>query len=186
VDTIADVRAWLDDHVNLEALVSGRAGPPTLDRIIELMRLLGEPQGSYPVVHITGTNGKGSTARMVTALLAERGLSVGTCTSPDLERVNERMTRNGDPIDDSDLIEVLSLIADVEPFMTARPHWFEVVVAATFRWFADIAVDVAVVGGGPRGGWGAPNVGGARGAVGTNVGLHHAHIIRPGVGRHPR
>ena len=80
METIADVRTWLDDHVNLEALVSGRAGPPTLDRMIELMRLLGEPQGSYPVVHITGTNGKGSTARMVTALLAERGLSVGTCT----------------------------------------------------------------------------------------------------------
>src|SRR5438270_13898522 len=106
--------------------------------MIELMRLMGEPQHAYPAVHITGTNGKGSTARMITALLAERGLSVGTCTSPDLERVNERMSRNGEPIDDDELVEVLDSIAALEPMMGARPTWFEIVTAASFRWFADV------------------------------------------------
>src|SRR4051794_24343117 len=149
--------------------------------MIELMRLLGEPQGSYPVVHITGTNGKGSTARMVTSLLAERGLSVGTCTSPDLERVNERMARNGEPIDDQDLFDVLSTIADIEPHMTARPHWFEIITAASYRWFADIAVDVAVVEVGMGGRWDATNVADADVAVVTNVSLDHADIIGPGL-----
>ena len=76
---------------------------------------------------------------------------------------------------------MLSLIADVEPFMTARPHWFEVVVAATFRWFADVAVDVAVVEVGLGGRWDATNVVDADVAVVTNVSLDHANIIGPGL-----
>src|SRR3954470_18791641 len=73
---------------------------PTLDRIRRLVELLGDPQKTYPVVHLTGTNGKTSTARMVDSLLREAGLRTGRFTSPHLESVRERITLNGDPIDE--------------------------------------------------------------------------------------
>src|SRR5205807_2352881 len=91
---------YLDAHINLEAISAGRVAAPTLDRVRALTELMGDPQHASPVIHITGTNGKGSTARMLTSLLAGRGLSVGTYTSPDLERVNERVAWNGEPISD--------------------------------------------------------------------------------------
>ena len=73
---------------------------PTLDRMHALMALLGDPQDSIPSIHVTGTNGKGSTSAMVTALLMAKGLSVGTYTSPNLHPVSERLARNAEPIDD--------------------------------------------------------------------------------------
>ena len=85
------------------------------------MALLGDPEPAYPVIHITGTNGKGSTAAMVTALLAARGLSVGTYTSPNLSRVNERLSRNGEPIDDETFTEVLETLARIEPSWRSSP-----------------------------------------------------------------
>jgi folylpolyglutamate synthase/dihydropteroate synthase len=78
--SIGEALAWLDRHINLEAIESGKAGRhalPTLERISALVRAMGDPQGTYPVVHITGTNGKGSTARMCAALLAAAGLNPG-------------------------------------------------------------------------------------------------------------
>ena len=70
-------------------------GAPTLERITELCQLLGDPEQACPVVHITGTNGKGSTARILTELLMANGLTVGTYTSPNLATVNERLARDG-------------------------------------------------------------------------------------------
>src|SRR5690348_14079987 len=91
---VEDARAWLDAHVNLESIgvprgTDRRASAPTLARIEALTTLLGSPQRSYPVIHLTGTNGKTSVARMTAALLSQLGLSVGSYTSPHLERVNE-------------------------------------------------------------------------------------------------
>src|SRR5215217_7605665 len=106
---------------------------------------MGEPQHAYPVIHITGTNGKGSTAQMVTRLLMAQGLQVGTYTSPHLERVNERIARNGEPIADEDFAEQVAAIADIEGLIGVRPSYFEICTAAAFRWFADIAIEVAVV-----------------------------------------
>ena len=97
-------RAWLDDHTNLETGVGvparGGVGKRLLavERERPLMDLLGSPEGEYPVVHLTGTNGKTSVARMTAALLEAAGLSVGAYTSPHLARVNERIVWNGDPI----------------------------------------------------------------------------------------
>ena len=85
-------------------------------------RAAGDPQHAYPVVHITGTNGKGSTAAMTTALLGAQGLTVGTYTSPNLTRVNERLARNGEPIDDSAFVEVLESLARLEQLMDETPH----------------------------------------------------------------
>ena len=119
---------------------------------------MGDPQHAYPVIHITGTNGKGSTAQMVTRLLMAQGLTVGTYTSPHLERVNERLARNAEPIGDEELAEQIAAVADLEGLTGVRPSYFEACTAAAFRWFADIAVDVAVVEVGLLGRWDATNV----------------------------
>lgn len=168
--------AWLEDHVNLEAMLAGRAAP-TLERIRRLVGLMGDPQSAYPLIHLTGTNGKGSTARMIAALLAARGLSVGTYTSPDLERVNERLAWNGSPIADDALAEVLEAVAALEPLCGGRLSRFEALTAAAYRWFADLAVDVAVVEVGLGGRWDATNVAEASVAVVTNVSVDHAEIL---------
>src|SRR5581483_4971525 len=99
----------------------------------------------YPVIHLTGTNGKGSTARMITELLVESGLTVGTYTSPHLERINERIARNGEPIPDDDLADLLADLERLEPLTGADNSYFELMTAAGLKWFADVAVDVAVV-----------------------------------------
>jgi dihydrofolate synthase/folylpolyglutamate synthase len=174
---------WLDGHVNLEAIEAGRAdATPTLERITRLTELMGDPQVAYPVVHLTGTNGKGSTARLLTSLLGARGLKVGTYTSPHLERINERLAADGEPILDDDLAELLAAVAGLEQLMDRPPTWFEIVTAAAFRWFADIAVDVAVIEVGLGGTWDATNVADAQVAVVTNVSLDHVGILGPALG----
>lgn len=170
----AEALAWIDQHVNLEATKSpGRHRPPTLDRMHELMTLMAEPQRQYPVIHLTGTNGKTSTARLISRLLEVAGLTVGTYTSPDLVRINERLAWNLEPIDDDAFAEVVSAVADLVPLLSAEPSRFEILTAAAFRWFADIAVQVAVVEVGLLGTWDSTNVADGAVAVITNVGPDH-------------
>jgi dihydrofolate synthase/folylpolyglutamate synthase len=171
--------AFLDAHVNLEADPAPRAADMRLDGIRELCRRMGDPQHACPVIHLTGTNGKGSTARMITALLAERGLSVGTYTSPHLERVNERLSWNGEPIADDDFAALVEAISHLEMRFPSRFSHFEILTGAAFRWFADNAVDVAVVEVGLGGRYDATNVVDAAVAVVTNVELDHVAVIGP-------
>ncbi len=163
---------YLDQHTNLEA-TAGRAEGLSLDRMRTLVATLGDPQDAYPVIHITGTNGKGSVARMVTALLRESGLTVGTYTSPHLEAVNERITWDGEPISDEELGRVIGGVAAVEELAGVTPSYFEILTAAAFSYFADVAVDVAVVEVGMLGRYDATNVVDATVAVLTNVGRDH-------------
>jgi dihydrofolate synthase / folylpolyglutamate synthase len=182
VTDISSALAWLADHVNFEADRSGLAAARRLDRMRRLTALMGDPQSAYPVVHITGTNGKGSTARMVTALLRAQGLSVGTYTSPHLQRVNERMAWDGQPIADDALAEALASVAALEPLVEpdeGRLTHFEILTAAALRWFADVAADVAVLEVGLGGRWDATNVADGQVAVVTNVALDHAETIGP-------
>ena len=172
---------YLAGHINLERDVAPRAASRRLDRVRRLAELMGDPQRTYPVIHITGTNGKGSVARMVTALLGARGLNVGTYTSPHLEKVNERLAWGGEPIADDDLAEVISAVAELEPLLDSPPTHFEILTAAAFRWFADVAVDVAVVEVGLGGRWDATNIADGQVAVITNVSLDHAETIGPGL-----
>jgi dihydrofolate synthase/folylpolyglutamate synthase len=170
--------AWLDEHVNYEAAAggppkAGSVGGLSLDRMHALVDVLDHPQRQYPIVHITGTNGKGSTARMAAALLAETGLSVGVYSSPHLQRINERISRNGDPIDDDELADVLSDLRGLVDVAGVRPSYFELLTAAAFRWFADVAVDVAVIEVGMLGRYDATNVADGAVAVVTNVGPDH-------------
>jgi dihydrofolate synthase/folylpolyglutamate synthase len=166
--------AWLDAHVNLEALRQpGRSTTPTLERMRELMDVMAEPQRQYPAIHLTGTNGKTSTARMATRLLDVAGLTVGTYTSPHLHRINERMTWNLEPISDGAFGEVVGAVADLVPLLSVPPSYFELLTAAAFRWFADVAVHAAVVEVGLLGRWDATNVVDGQVAVVTNVGPDH-------------
>jgi dihydrofolate synthase/folylpolyglutamate synthase len=177
---LADALVWLDSHINLEAMVAGtRAAVPTLERVRAALALMADPQSAYPVLQVTGTNGKGSAARMMTRLLVARGLSVGTYTSPDLERINERLAWNSDPIDDASLADVLLALADLEPMLDERLTRFEILTAAAYRWFADIAVDAAVVEVGMGGLWDATSAADADVAVVTNVSLDHVELLGP-------
>ena len=171
----ADARRWLDSHLDLEAgpVTAGVVDHLSLDRMRSLVEVLGDPQAAYPVIHLTGTNGKGSTARMLEAILRGHGLSVGLYTSPHLETLNERLVWDGRPIPDEDLADVLAGIAAIEPLVDGEPTWFELVTAAAFTWFAQQAVDVAVVEVGLLGRYDATNVADGLVAVVTNVGQDH-------------
>jgi len=157
----------------------GRQSVPTLERMVALCDLMGDPQTDYPVIHVTGTNGKGSTVAIVAELLSSTGLSVGTFTSPDLSSVNERIARNDEPISDKDLIEVLAALAALETLMDRRPTRFELLAAAAFRWFSDVAVDVAVIEVGLGGRWDATNVVAPVVSVVTNVSEDHLDVLGP-------
>jgi dihydrofolate synthase/folylpolyglutamate synthase len=171
--------AWLDAHTDFERAMPTRALAPTLQRIRELCRILGDPERACPVIHLTGTNGKGSTSKILTELLRADGLRVGTYTSPNLARVNERLALDGEPIDDEELAEVIGALALLEPMLGEPPTRFELLTAAAFRWFADSAVDVAVVEVGLGGRWDATNVVSPAVAVVTNVSYDHVEILGP-------
>lgn len=174
---------WLDSHIDLERLLgSPEASAPTLDRMWTLMGVLGDPQDSVPAIHITGTNGKGSTARLGVALLGACGLAAGSYTSPHIDRVNDRITIANEPLDDETFTQAVSEIAAFEPMVTERygerPNYFEVMAAAAYNWFASNAhVNVIEVGMGGR--WDATNVVDAAVAVITNIGADHLEIIGP-------
>ncbi|MGH8999422.1 MAG: bifunctional folylpolyglutamate synthase/dihydrofolate synthase, partial [Acidimicrobiia bacterium] len=168
---------WLEDHTNAET--GGKLRSPSLERMAPLVELLGSPQRDYPIVHVTGTNGKTTTARMAARLLGAAGLAVGCYTSPHLERVHERISWAGEPISGAALAEVLDLVAAAEPALSEHPSYFEVVTAAAYRWFADLAVDAAVVEVGMGGTWDATNVADGTVAVVTNVSIDHTEYLGP-------
>lgn len=175
--SLAHALSWLDGHVNLEA-TAGDTDGLSLVSMRELLAALGDPQTDYPAVHVTGTNGKGSVAALVAALAGEWGMRVGAYTSPHVECVNERIAVGGDPIGDPELAEVLGHLRLVVDHLAAdqaraAPSWFELVTAAALRWFADAAVDLAVVEVGKLGRYDATNVVNSQVAVITNIGFDH-------------
>lgn len=178
-DSLEDALAWLDGHIDLESKMPSRRKLPTLEHMRELIAMLGEPQRAFPSVHVTGTNGKGSTAAMTTSLLGSMGLTVGTYTSPNLSKVNERIARAGEPIDDESFAAVLGAVALVEPSLAERPTRFEILTAAALSWFAEVAVDAAVVEVGVGGTWDATNVVDGEVAVITNISYDHTDILGP-------
>jgi len=178
-DDLPQALGWLDAHTDFESKMPSRRAIPTLDRMVELVRVLGDPHRAFPAVHLTGTNGKGSTAAIISSLLGARGLTVGTYTSPNLARVNERLARNGEPIDDESFLEVLSMLARVETLVDDRPTRFELLTAAAFAWFADVAVDVAVVEVGLGGRWDCTNVVDGAVTLITNVSFDHTEVLGP-------
>ena len=118
---------------------------PGLERISALMDVLGNPEEELKVIHVAGTNGKGSTTAMLTYILKENGYRVGTYTSPHLESYNERFMINGENIPDDKLAEYVTIIKDACEGLTDKPTVFEVLTAVAFKYFYDEKVDYVVL-----------------------------------------
>jgi dihydrofolate synthase/folylpolyglutamate synthase len=154
---------------------------PTLDRIAAFTELLGEPQRAYPVIQLTGTNGKTSTARMIETLVRALGLRTGRFTSPHLESMTERIVIDGAPLSDDAFVEAFNDVAPYTHLVDADSEhplsFFETVVGMAYAAFADAPVDVAVVEVGMGGTWDATNVVDAQVAVLTPIGVDHAQYL---------
>ena len=181
--------AMPEGYAELQAELLGRwpenAIDPSLSRISAIMDLLGEPQTAYPVIQVTGTNGKSSTARMIASLLRALGLRTGLYTSPHLTDMRERIEIDGEPISAQ---EFMAVAGDVAPFIAsvdARAAqeggtpvtYFETLTAIAYAAFADAPVDVAVVEVGVGGTWDATSVCRPQVSVVTRVAMDHADIL---------
>lgn len=151
---------------------------PTLDRIRDLLSILGDPQHACPIIHVTGTNGKTSTARLIEGLLRERGLRTGVYTSPHLVEMRERIRIDGAPIGEelftATYRELAPYLELIDGKHANRLSFFEVLTAMAYAAFADAPVDVAVIEVGIGGSWDATNVTDAAVAVVTPISLDHA------------
>ena len=101
---------YLDEHASYEK--TGRVDSPSIEKIERLLEVLGDPQNDFRVIHVTGTNGKGSTSQIITRLLMAHGLKVGTYSSPHLENVRERIQVDGEPIAEIDFADSIAAVAN--------------------------------------------------------------------------
>lgn len=154
---------------------------PTLARIRALVDLLGDPQTAYPVIQLTGTNGKTSTGILIDTLLRGLGLRTGRFTSPHLESMTERISLDGAPIDAEMFVRTYN---EIEPYVEvvdrSGPHpmsYFEAITGMAYAAFSDAPVDVAVVEVGMGGLWDATNVVDAQVAVVTPIAVDHEHYL---------
>jgi dihydrofolate synthase/folylpolyglutamate synthase len=184
-----DERPTADRLTEVERAVLGRAPEhdlvPNLERIAAVCGLLGDPQKAFRAVHVTGTNGKTSTTRLVERLLREHGLRTGRFTSPHLLEVRERIAVDGEPLPADafvaaydDVIPYVEMV-DARGAASGQPRmtFFEVLVAMAYAAFADAPVDVAAVEVGMGGVWDATNVLDAQVAVVTPVALDHQRFL---------
>ncbi|PVG81342.1 dihydrofolate synthase [Nocardioides gansuensis] len=154
---------------------------PSLDRIRAFTELLGDPQRSFRVIHLTGTNGKTSTSRMIDTLLRALDLRTGRFTSPHVERMSERISVDGEPLSDEEFVRAFNDVAPYTHLVDAEQDhplsFFETVVGMAYAAFADAPVDVAVVEVGMGGSWDATNVADADVAVVLPVAIDHAKYL---------
>jgi dihydrofolate synthase/folylpolyglutamate synthase len=154
---------------------------PTLDRIAAFTELLGDPQRAYQVIHLTGTNGKTSTARMIETLLRSIGLRTGRFTSPHLESMTERIVIDGEPLSEEEFVRAFNDVAPYTHLVDAQHDhplsFFETVVGMAYAAFADAPVDVAVVEVGMGGAWDATNVADGKVAVLTPIAVDHQKYL---------
>jgi dihydrofolate synthase / folylpolyglutamate synthase len=176
---------WQDRLREIEKEIFARrpehAVNPSLERITALVTLLGDPQRAYPVIHLTGTNGKTSTARMTEVLLRARGLRTGLFTSPHLSSVGERIVVDGEPLSGERFVEAYD---EIKPYVdlvdathAVRLSFFEVLVGMAFAVFADAPVDVCVLEVGMGGTWDNTNVADGAVAVVTPISIDHARHL---------
>ena len=154
---------------------------PSLHRIEALMEALDHPERAIPAIHVTGTNGKSSTARIITSLLTSAGLTVGTYSSPHLQSVRERISLSGEAISEEAFAEAFEnlrpYIDMVEGKLGELLTYFEILTGLFFFWAAEQPVDALVVEVGLGGRWDATNVVPAAIAVLTNIGLDHSELL---------
>jgi dihydrofolate synthase / folylpolyglutamate synthase len=179
--TVAGYAEFLAVEAELDRRWPETVMEPSLDRIAALVDLLGDPHRGYPIVHVTGTNGKTSTARMVDALLTEIGLRTGRYTSPHLQRATERINVDNRPIRPERYVEVYRQVAPYVDLVDAgqplRLSKFEILTAMGFAAFADAPVEAGVIEVGLGGRWDATNVADGTVAVVAPVGLDHAEFL---------
>jgi dihydrofolate synthase/folylpolyglutamate synthase len=175
--TFQDAQRYLDS-LGVDLM---RSRPPSLHRMEAICAALDHPERSIPAIHITGTNGKSSVARLATAVLASTGLSVGTYTSPHLDSVRERIALSGEPLSEdafgTAFDHFFPYLQVVEKELGERLSYFEVLTALFFLWAAEAPVDSLVVEVGLGGLWDATNVVDAPVAVVTNVALDHMSFL---------
>ncbi len=154
---------------------------PSLTRIRALCDLMGDPQRSYPVIQLTGTNGKTSTSRMIDNLIRELGLRTGRFTSPHLESMRERICVDGEPLSEELFIDAFSDVAayaQVVDDSSEHPlSFFEMVVGMAYAAFADTPVEVGIVEVGMGGAWDATSVADAQVAVVMPVDVDHSRYL---------
>jgi dihydrofolate synthase/folylpolyglutamate synthase len=154
---------------------------PSLDRIEAFTELLGEPQRSFRSIHLTGTNGKTSTSRMIETLLRALDLRTGRFTSPHLEKMSERISVDGEPLDDEAFVRAFNDVAPYTHLVDGEQDhplsFFETIVGMAYAAFADAPVDVAVVEVGMGGAWDATNVIDADVAVVLPIAVDHEKYL---------
>lgn len=176
--SLADVQAWLDSRVNYET--DRRVSPDrvfTLDRIERGLAALGRPERAYRTVHVTGTKGKGSTSRLLAALLRRAGLRVGLYTSPHVEHIRERIAVDGSPIGEADFVSAFNVLAHLDERLFRELTVFELLTAAAFWAFREARVDVAVIEVGIGGRLDATNVISPDVCVITTIGYDHMDVL---------
>ena len=134
----------LEDALSYIHRVDWRGSIPGLSRIDTLLGMLGHPERAVKYIHITGTNGKGSTCAMLAAILRQAGYKTGLYTSPYIFRFNERMQINGTPISDDALCALVEELQPLADSMADHPTEFELVTAMALTWFARERCDIVV------------------------------------------
>lgn len=174
IDTYSEAVAYLDSHI-------GEGIRPGLKRTAEVLAMMGDPHKGYRVVLVTGSNGKTSTTRLISALITAHGLRVGTFTSPHLERIEERFGLDNEPAAADDFVQA---VADVSVFCDLyeantgdRLTYFELTTVVAYAFFAAQAIDVAVIEVGMGGRLDATNVADADVAVITGISLEHTDLL---------
>jgi dihydrofolate synthase/folylpolyglutamate synthase len=174
ISSYEEAVAYLERHI-------GRGLVPGIGRIGALLEMMGQPQTAYPIIHVAGTNGKTSTARMATMLLVAHGLTTGTFTSPHLERIEERIGLNGYVATPEQFVQAVADVAAFADIYEKRTGegltYFELTAAMAFAWFADQAADAAVIEVGLGGRLDATNACDGQVAVLTEVGLEHQEYL---------
>ena len=191
--TRASALAWLDRRINFERSVPTAAPPGTfgLTRVRRLLAAVGHPHRAFPVVHVAGTKGKGSTVAMLAAVLQAAGQRVGRYMSPHVDAIEERICVGGRPISAADLVRAFNTVIPAVEQMDlvagrrggSGPTWFEVLTVVAFIHFARSRVDLAVLETGLGGRLDATNVSIPVLSIITSISLDHMHLLGSTVGR---
>ncbi len=168
----------LEEALHYIHAVCWKGSIPGLARINALLDKMGHPERSLKFVHVTGTNGKGSTCAMVASVLRQAGYRTGLYTSPYITRFNERIQINGEMIPDEELCAITAEIKPLADSTFEQPTEFEMVTAIAFAWFARRQCDIVVCEVGMGGEFDATNViGSPEAAVLCSVGLDHTEVL---------
>lgn len=168
----------MEETLDFFQSVSRLGSRPGLERVTQLLDLLGNPQNDLKYIHVAGTNGKGSVSAMIMSVLAQSGYTTGLYISPHLERYNERITVNGEEITHRELCEVAETAKNRAEQMTDKPTEFELITAMALLYFKQKQCDIVVLEAGLGGRLDATNaIPAPEVAVITNLGLEHTAVL---------